>query len=87
MTIEELAVVCQAHEGIMAGGRNSQFINPAYKILSNKKATKNKKIAVINQYFDTVANEVLAELLVLKYNKENVTVLLDGTTGETQSKG
>lgn len=88
MTVEEMAVVCQAHEGILTGGRNCKFINPAYKLISNKKATKNKKIEAINKYFDTIANEILAELLITKYNKENITVLLDGeTTGETHNKG
>jgi hypothetical protein len=88
MTVEELAVICQAHEGIKTGGRNCKFINAAYKLISTKRVTKNKKIEAINKYFDTVANEVLAELLVLKYNKENITVLLDGEqSGEIQSKG
>ena len=46
MTVDELVIICQAHEGIMSGGRNCKYINKAYKLLPNneKKVTKNKKI-------------------------------------------
>lgn len=77
MTVEQLAIICQAHEGIKTGGRNCKYINVAYKLISNKKVTKNKKIEVINKYFNTIANETLAELLISKYEKE--------FTGETQT--
>lgn len=79
MTIEELAIICQAHEGIKTGGRNCKYINTAYKLISNKKVTKNKKILVINQYFDYVANKALAELLIQKYEKEGI------QSGKTES--
>jgi hypothetical protein len=80
MTVEELAVICQAHEGIKTGGRNCKFINAAYKLISNKKCTKNQKILTINKYFDTVSNEVLAQILIDKYDRESI-------SGETHTKG
>lgn len=80
MTIEQLAVICRAHEGIKAGGRNCKYINQAYKLISKKIATKNQKIGVINKYFDKIADETLAQILIDKYERESI-------TGETPSKG
>lgn len=80
MTVEQMAVICQAYEGIKAGGRNCRYINEAYKLISNKKATKNQKIKVIQLAFDSIANETLAQLLIDKYEREGI------PTGETETR-
>ena len=66
MTIEEMVIVCKAHEGIQAGLRNCKYINEAYKLISNKKVTKNKKILTIEEYFNRVRAETLGTLIVRK---------------------
>jgi hypothetical protein len=66
MTVEELALICQAHELIESGSRHCKLINKAYKLVpgSLKSATRNKKIEAINNFFDQVRAETLARLIV-----------------------
>jgi hypothetical protein len=79
MTVEDLVVICNAHELIQSGNRHCKKINEAYKLISNKRATRNRKIEIIEKYYNKVADETLAQLLIDKYEREY--------SGQTQSKG
>jgi len=79
MTVEDLVVICNAHELIQSGNRRCKKINEAYKLISNKRATRNQKIEIIEKYYNKVADETLAQLLIDKYEREY--------SGQTQSKG
>jgi sensor histidine kinase regulating citrate/malate metabolism len=72
-------VICNAHELIQSGNRHCKKINEAYKLISKKRITRNQKIETIENYFNKVADETLAQLLIDKYEREY--------SGQTQSKG
>jgi len=79
MTVEDLVVICNAHELIQSGNRHCKKINEAYKLISKKRITRNQKIEAIENYFNKVADETLAQLLIDKYEREY--------SGQTQIKG
>jgi len=79
MTVEDLVVICNAHELIQSGNRHCKKINEAYKLISNKRATRNRKIEIIEKYYNKVADETLAQLLIDKYEREY--------SGQTHTKG
>jgi len=68
MTIEELALICKAHELIEGGNRHCKLINEAYKLIPGmpKSVTRNNKINAINRYFEKMRAETLAHLMVNK---------------------
>jgi len=80
MTVEDLVIICNAHELIQNGNRHCKKINEAYKLISIKRATRNQKIEAIEKFFNKIADETLAQMLIDKYEKEQL-------TGETQSQG
>ena len=79
MTVEDLVVICNAHELIQSGNRHCKKINEAYKLISKKRITRNQKIEAIENYFNKVADETLAQLLIDKYEREY--------SGQTHTKG
>jgi hypothetical protein len=73
MNVEEIVQLCKLYENLKAGGRNCKDINKVYKTIPNKPntiLTKNNKIKVIKEYFETLADDTLKQFLINK-QKDN----------------
>lgn len=91
MTVEQLAIICQAHELIEAGSTHCKLINTAYKLIPDHKktVTRKQKIIAINDYFNKVRAETLARMIVKKQINEKAgqNIIITGFTFETFNAG
>lgn len=67
MTVEEVYELCVLHKHLKSGGRNCKNINKVFKTIPNKpqgQFTKNKKIEIIEKYFDDLSHKTIEQLLI-----------------------